>query len=239
MIANDVATDIAFDPVSNAFYVCASPSASPPGFRLYRMDAAFSATTPVGDYGLTSYNALDASSDGRLYAMSSGSPQISAIDPLTARQHLLINELQFPAAGDLAVDVDGTMLFTDQGGRVGRYDPVEGTSELLGMHSFGDRVWGFEVDVDGTAYMITNTGVIFTYDVATNAPTLVGPTGITAFGATFTVPADSGAGDVFAYCTNAGVANSTGQLGRVEIGGSTVAADNALSVSATNLPPGS
>ncbi|MEM8713581.1 MAG: hypothetical protein AAGG01_21770, partial [Planctomycetota bacterium] len=121
-------------------------------------------------------------------------------------------------------------------GDIEEYNPIAGTTTNLGPHGFGSSAFGIEVDTDGTIYIALESGDLYTYDLASGTPTFVGSMGVEVLGMAFKDAADSGTGDVYYFCEDT-VPNSTGQKGRLSVGGSAIVSDNNLTLGADQLPP--
>lgn len=238
-LTNDVPTDIAVDPISGDFFMTVFPNGNVGVSFTYRVDRTTFAATRIGPFANSALNTLEFTSDGRLFGNTAIVHGLVHIDVATGEHQPVATTFSNLPAGDVATSVEGQFLFTTQAGEIEAYDPISGFTSSLGVHGLPiNNAYGFEIDTDGVAYIISSSGNIHSYDLATMTPTLIGNTGLEVYGAAFKLPAGPPVGDVLAFCQST-QPNSTGTTGRMETSGSTVAADNDLTLVAADLPPNS
>jgi hypothetical protein len=227
-------SDIAFDPARHLFSCSFGPY---PLTRFHAYDAAFQPTLVTSNLTMDWANALDIAADGTVWVRSANANLLWILDPVTGAA-LIATATDRPAAGDLAVDVDGSVLGVDDLGRVDRFDPTTGAATVLGPHGLGSDVWGFEIDRDGTGYLFTSAGDLYALDLATLTTSFVGSTGVTVGGCAFLLPANTGGIVGQDECLPA-VPNSTGRPGAIVATGSAAVADGDLTFVLSGLPGGS
>lgn len=231
----DLPVDIAVDPASGDFYLTVFPGGSASGSYTYLVDKTTFVANRVGGFNLFSMNGLETSADGNLFATGAVVFSFVKIDTTTGGHFFITNNFDAQTAGDVASTQDGRFLMTTALGDIEEYDPIAGTTTNLGPHGFGSAAFGIEIDTDGTIYIALQSGDLYTYDLTTMTSTFVGSIGVEVFGMAFKDAADSGTGDVYYFCEDT-VPNSTGQKGRLSVGGSAVVANNDLTLSADQLP---
>lgn len=165
--------------------------------------------------------------DNRLYTL----------DKVTGAATLLFNVtgMNLDQGTALAINALGVGYLTDIGGNsLFRIDLATGATTFLG-HLNLPSAWFGDLDFDsaGQLWGVHEGGDIYRIDIPTATATLAFST-VGYSGIAFLRSGGLGA----AYCSPA-VANSTGAPGRLELHGSAVAADNALSLEAEQLPPNS
>ncbi len=230
-----IARDIAVDPTTGEFVIVGTTTGFSGTSRLFRIDPATFISTEISTFSLFPSYSLDVAPDSRGYSTGSVFGYLSALDMVTGQDALVAFGNGPLSESDMAIDLDGTVLIASVSENFVRYDPMDGTVVDLGPHGLGNRVTGVEIDTDGTIYVITLFGVLYRYDMATGTSTMLADLPIFAQGLGFAIPAGPPAGDVFHYCPYT-VPNSTGQIGRIDVTGSTVASDNAMTLVASDLP---
>ena len=156
-----VMTDIAFAPDGRLFGLDFD--------TLYEIDPRTAETTPIGNHGIASGNALVFAADGTLYGMGGLSSQLFELDPATGAATALGDVGEF-SAGDLAF-YGGELYLSTSAHRLLHIElgpPATGAD--VGAFGFSN-VYGLATSDAGVLYGIAGTE-IFTVDPTTGAGTL-------------------------------------------------------------------
>ena len=154
-------TDIAFAPDGRLFGLDFD--------TLYEIDPRTAETTPIGNHGIPSGNALVFAADGTLYGMGGLSSQLFELDPATGAATALGDVGEF-SAGDLAF-YGGELYLSTSAHRLQHIElgpPATGAD--VGAFGFSN-VYGLATSDAGVLYGIAGTE-IFTVDPTTGAGTL-------------------------------------------------------------------
>jgi len=225
-------TDLAYDPLTGRMLGVASIGAAMSGRELYELDISTQTATFLGALSIYT-NALDFSATGELYARGLGADL--RIVALPSLQESTVATGGEQTAGDLAVDLDGTILATTVSGDIDRADLDDGSITVVSNVGLQDEAYGLEVDCNGVVYLITSVGGLYTVDVNAGVLNLIGFLGLVenVYGMTFTRGADSPVGSN--YCVS--TFNSTGSMSTISGNGSSSIAANDLTLLADGLPP--
>jgi hypothetical protein len=126
---------------------------------LYLVDPVTFNLTTVGSFGATeSMTDLAITPDGKIYTISKTS--VYLVDPATAHATELVKNLNNSTTNvALTFQTDGTLLASDQTGKVRVIDPTTGTVTEIGAYGSGFDTAGDLVAVaDGTMFGISASG---------------------------------------------------------------------------------
>jgi hypothetical protein len=227
--------DFAVDPTTGDYYGLRDVGA---GTELVRFDPVTYASTNLGSLPFPQLNAMDFSFTGSCYVRGSMNGDIYKIDLGNLSGIVLASPNGPGTAGDLAVDLDGSIVSILINGDVDRYDPATGVHTVLGNHGLGTNAFGFDIDCDGRALVSMNDGRLYELDLVTMGTTFLGsmalPLNSQIFGTAYVLPADiEEIGNK--YCSAA--TNSTGLSASIRAFGSHTAADDTLILRVEDLPP--
>ena len=228
--------DFAVDPTTGFYYGLKDIGT---GTDLVRFDPVTFASVNLGSLPFPQLNAMDFSFNGNCFVRSSIGGDLFKIDVANLSGTLLASPAGPGTAGDLAVDLDGSIVSLLANGNVDRYDPASGVLTQLGNHGLGGDAFGFDIGCDGRAIVTMNDGRLYELDLVSMNTTFLGnmslPLNSLIFGASFVQPADIGSLGTN-YCT--ATTNSTGVSASIRAFGSFTAADNSLLLRASDLPAG-
>ncbi|MCP3919874.1 MAG: hypothetical protein GY711_30445 [bacterium] len=231
-LASGPVTDVAVHPADGRIFAVRGTDDDT---SFYEVSRTTGARTLIALLPVIGGNALDFDVNGELY--------LRCRDGLLYRVDLLTGALSPIGTtgqltmGDIAFDVDGTILGSIDGRRLDRVDPATGQSTVIGMMNISRGAHGLEIDCDGTVYAFTGPGDVYTVDTATAGVTLLYNLSLPdqVSGVAFELAAPCRPGVVF--CSPA-IPNSTGMAATITSEGSRFVADNDLTLIASGLPPG-
>lgn len=123
---------------------------------------------PLPDETLYPY-LLAVAPDGRIWFSTLKTPYVGVLDPNdgTITLHRIAGMDDQTGTTGIAVAADGTVWFGARAGRLGRFDPASGESELF--QSSGSDAYGVAVDSGGRVWLATTDAAVYAFDPATRA----------------------------------------------------------------------
>jgi len=154
--------------------------------KLYSVDLGSAAATYIGTMDTGTMNALEFSSDGRLYTWGYGNTKLYEVDPSTGALAFVM-DTGFNSWGDMAFDANGMLYGSSNDDNLIRIDIENATVDVVGIMG-ASQIVGLDFDVDGRLYGIhgtDSTGVsdLYAIDHLTAATTYIGTVqGASGFG---------------------------------------------------------
>ena len=230
--------DTAYDATTGKTYIC---NPGPLGAsQILELDANYDPVgAPIVLDGVEWGSGLDIDSNGVMWCNTLVEPNLVRYDPATGTTTIVATNLDSPGIS-CAVDVDGTVWTNNANGTIDVYDPQTGTVTHRGtIGASAPLLVGIEIDCDGTIYLHSLIGGLYTMDRATLATTLVGPTSQLRWALHFREPADGGADTIGTRYCGPSSPNSTGAGALLSATGSELVQDDDVTLVASGLPSGS
>jgi len=190
--------------------------------------------TPVFMTNLSGWQGMAWDAARSLFILANQDDNTYVLDPATGVTTLVGNST-FGLITAMDFDPVGVLWGIDFSGAIVQLDPISGVGTNAGTTI--PAIQGLAIDNAGTWYaMSTNTDSLYTIDPTTGVETLIGMTPGLQFVKGFEIPTSGGVPSLgSAYCSPA-VVNTSGASATIIATGSTVAANNNVTLTASSMP---